>query len=267
MIRAALPHELEGDVLQRIEAKAVEKARAVMTARRFLDFEGPLGGGIESLQVGHVHDTELGTSGAKISTRRAIPIPTLYASFELPRREVEGAIMPGLPLDTYPAEDAAERVALAEEHLLYHGMPEIGLEGVVTHTGSVRIALGDWTTPDGAIGDVIQAADRLDAARVKGPFSLVLAPSLYNQLFRKWEGSDVLALDHIKRLAAGGIYKAHVLEDTGVLVSPDLGPIVCAQDLSLSFLDVRESTLRFAITSALIVRLDNLKAACVLARD
>lgn len=267
MIAAVRPHGLTDGLLERILEAACARARAALTARRFLDFEGPLGEGIESLQVGPVHDRKLGDTGAKISSRSAVPIPTLYSTFELPRRELEGAVHPGLPLDTSPAEDAAEEVALAEEHLVYHGVRELHVEGILNHPEAQRAPLSDWTTPGGAIGDVIEAANRLDAARVNGPFSLVLAPSLYNQLFRKYEESDVLALDHLRRLAAGGIYKSHVLDGVGALVSPDVGPIVSAQDLTVSFLEVRASTLRFVVSSSVIVRLDQPSAACVLGRQ
>jgi uncharacterized linocin/CFP29 family protein len=264
MIRPVLPRGLSDELIDRIRARVVERACTMLTARRVLDFEGPLGGGIESLEVGPVHDAPLGETGAKVSARRAIPIPRIYSSFVLPSREVEGAIDPGLPLDTSPAEDAAEEVALAEDHVAYHGVRELGVDGILHHAGTHRVALSDWSTPGGAIGDVIQAADKLDEARANGPFALVLAPSLYNQLFRKYEGSDVLALDHLRRLASGGIFKSHVLEGVGLLLSPDLGPIVCAEDLSVSFLEVRESTLRFVVTSAVVVRLDDPSAACVL---
>lgn len=264
MIRGRNPIGLSDALLARIEDAVFRRARSMMTARRFLDFEGPLGAGVESLQVGPVHDAELGDTGAKVSARRAIPIPTVYAAFELPKREVEGALDPGIPLDTSPAEDAAEQVALAEEHVVYYGVGELSLEGVIRHTAVQRVPLGDWSAAGGAIGDVIAAADKLDAARVNSPFALVLAPALYNQLFRKYEGSDVLALDHIRRLASAGIYKSHVLDRTGVLISRDLGPLVCAQDVQVGFLEVRESTLRFVISSAVVVRIDDPSAACVL---
>lgn len=264
MIRAAQPIGLSEEVFARIEEAVLHRARTMMTARRFLDFEGPLGAGVESLEIGPVHDSPLGETRAKVSARRAIPIPTVYAAFDLPKRGVEGAMHPGIPLDTSAAEDAAEEVALAEEHVVYHGVSEVGLEGVLRHTDVQRVGLSDWSDAGGAIGDVIKAADKLDAAQVNGPFALVLAPALYNQLFRKYEGSDVLALDHLRRLASAGIYKSHVMENTGALISPDIGPLVCAQDLSVSFLEVRASTLRFVISSALVVRLDDPQAACVL---
>lgn len=264
MIRPVLPRGLTDELVAHVESHAIERARAMLTGRRVLDFEGPLGDGIESLEVGTVHDAPVGETGAKISARRAIPIPRVYASFVLPEREIAGALDLGLPLDTSPIDDAAEAVALGEEHVVYHGVRELGVEGMLYHPATHRVRLGDWSAPGGAIGDVIQAADKLDAARINGPFALVLAPALYNQLFRKYEGSDVLALDHLRRLANGGIYKSHVLDGVGVLVSPDLGPIVCAQDLAVRFLEVRESTIRFVVSSSVVVRLDDPSAACVL---
>ncbi|HJL18224.1 MAG TPA: family 1 encapsulin nanocompartment shell protein [Sandaracinaceae bacterium LLY-WYZ-13_1] len=266
MIEPVHPKGLNDAILAKIETSVLDKAKAVMTARRFLDFEGPLGAGIESLQVGPVHDAESDGTGARVAARRAIPIPTLYSTFALPRREIEGAVHPGVPLDTGPAEDAAEEVALAEEHLLYHGIDNLHLEGIATHPSAQSVTLSDWSTAGVAIGDVIQAADMLDRERKHGPFALVLAPTLYNQLFRKYEGTDVLALDHLRRLATGGIYKCHVLSDSGVLVSPDIGPVVCAQDLQVSFLEVGPSTVRFTVSSAVVARIDDPAAACVLKR-
>ena len=95
MIRPVHPAGLTDTIVSQIEGSILDKAKAVMTARRFLDFEGPLGGGIESLQVGPVHHAEIDGTGARVSARRAIPIPTLYSTFELPRREIEGALLCG----------------------------------------------------------------------------------------------------------------------------------------------------------------------------
>ncbi|MFW6051456.1 MAG: family 1 encapsulin nanocompartment shell protein [Myxococcota bacterium] len=266
MIQPVVPHGLSGELLHRIEEAAMEQAREVLTARRFLEFEGPLGAGVPSLQVGDLIEESVDDEGTLIAARRALPIPTLHATFRLPTRELQGAQEHGFPLSTGPAEDAAERVALAEERLIYHGHADLGIGGLLNTSGAQRTALSDWSNPGAAIGDVIAAADKLDAAGVHAPFALVLAPTLYNQLFRKYEGSDVLALDHLRRLAAGGIYKSHVLRDTAALVSPDVGPLVCAQDLQVSFLDMAADTVRFLVSSSVVLRLDDAAAVCVLAR-
>lgn len=266
MIQPVLPEGLSRETLAAVERAALGQAREVLTARRFLEFEGPLGAGVPSFQVGGLLEDTIGDDGVSISARRAVPIPTLHTTFQLPVREVLGAQEHGFPLSSQPAEDAAEAVALGEERLIYHGHSDIGVHGVFTHPDRQQVPLSDWSSPGQAIGDIIAAADRLDQAGANAPFALVLAPSLYNQLFRKYEGSDVLALDHLRRLATGGIYKCHVLESTGALVSPDVGPLVCAQDVHVRYLDMEAGTMRFSVSAAVVLRLDDPGASCVLSR-
>jgi uncharacterized linocin/CFP29 family protein len=264
MIQPTLPQGLSEELLTRIESAALQQARATFTARHFLEFEGPLGAGVPSLQVGPLIEDAIGSDGVKISARRALPIPTLHSTFRMPVRELQGTLEHEFPLDTRPAEDAAEQVALAEENLVYHGHGDLGVHGMLSHPEIERLALSDWREVGKAIGDVINAADKLDRNGVHAPFALVLAPTLYNQLFRKYEGSDVLALDHLRRLASGGIFKSHVLDGQGLLLSPDVGPLVCAQDLQVGYVDMDADTVRFVASASVVLRLDDPSAACIL---
>jgi uncharacterized linocin/CFP29 family protein len=266
VIQPILPQGLNEELLTRIESAALEKAREVLTARKFLEFEGPLGAGVPSLQVGQLIEEEIGGDGVMVSARRALPIPTLHATFRMPVRELQGTQEHGFPLNTSPAEDAAEAVARAEETLVYYGQNKVGVQGLLGHPQVQKVPLTDWSSPGQAIGDVLAAADKLDAGGAHAPLSLVLAPALYNQLFRKYEGSDVLALDHLRRLATGGIHKSHVLDSTGLLVSPDVGPLVCAQDLQVSYVDMDSDTVRFLASASVVLRFDDPHAVCVLSR-
>ncbi len=261
-IRPTLPDGLQDSTLERVERAVLDAARPLLTARRYLPFEGPLGGGIVSLQVGarlEHRDREVQLSG-----RRALAIPTIDSEFVLPIDEVEAAQRFGQPLPTLPAELAGERVALAEERVIYRGVAELAVHGLLDHPGVARVPLAAWDEPGDAVDNVIAAADLLDAAGASGPFALALAPSLYNALFRKYEDSDVLALDHLARLAARGIFKAHVLDELAVLVSPQVGPLVCGRDLHVRYLETRANGIRFVATSAIVLRFDLPHAVCVL---
>ena len=48
----------------------------------------------------------------------------------------------------------------------------------------------------------------LDSKGYRGPYGLALAPALYNNLFRRYPGSDLLQIEHLKRLCTRGIVKA-----------------------------------------------------------
>src|SRR5258708_34599914 len=78
---------------------------------------------------------------------------------------------------------------------------------MLTMEGRQEIAGTDWTAPDRALQDVLAATTRLDDSGYRGPYALALAPTLYNNLFRLYPGTDVLALEHLRRLGTAGIYQ------------------------------------------------------------
>jgi uncharacterized linocin/CFP29 family protein len=266
-IRPIPPAGLSNELLQRLTDAVLDEARYGLTARRYLDFEGPLGAGVTAIEVRSAFDRELVHEPVPthIVARRTLPVPMLYSKFRIPVRELLGARDQNLPLNLRPAEDAGQSVALAEERLIYYGHAQLGISGLFNAPESPRVTLGDWSTVGQAIQDVITAADHLDAANVRQPFSLVLAPPLYNMMFRKYDESDVIQIDHLRRLAAGGVYKSLAIESGGVLVSPDVGPLVCAQDLEAHYLVAADASLVFEVSEAIVLRLDDPRATCVLA--
>jgi uncharacterized linocin/CFP29 family protein len=265
-LRPVPPEGLTDALAQRLADAVLGTARHGLTARRYLDFEGPLGAGVTAIEVGMLAESEVvrDPAPARLVAQRTLPVPMLYATFRIPVRELLGARDQNLPLNTKPADDAGQALALAEERLIYLGHPQLGIYGLVNAPESPRVQLGDWQDPAQAIQDVIAAADALDARNAHEPFALVLAPPLYNMLFRKYEGSDVFQIDHLTRLARGGVYKSLALERGGVLVSPDVGPLVCAQDLETHYLAPAGASLTFEISEAIVLRLDDPATVCVL---
>ena len=261
-IQPILPTGLPEEIVERLNNAVVQTAQHGLTARRFLDFEGPLGAGITSIEVGSVieHDFWRDPVPTRIVAQRTVTVPMLYSRFRIPVREILGTRDQGLPFSTRPADDAAQSIALAEERLIYHGDASLGLVGLANAPESQSMPIGDWNNVGQAIQDVIQAADKLDTANARQPFSLVLAPHLYNLLFRKYEGSDIRQIVHVRRLVTGGVYKSLALNDGGVLVSTDVGPLVCAQDIETRFLIPSDAAVVFEISEAIVLRLDDPRA-------
>jgi uncharacterized linocin/CFP29 family protein len=258
------PEGLPQEIVSRLQDAVTSAAKHGLTARRFLDFEGPLGAGVTSIEVGRVIEHEFWNDPVptRIVAQRTVTVPMLFARFRIPIREILGARDQHLPLSTRPADDAGQSIALAEERLVYYGDERLGLVGLANAPEAQRVGMGDWNNVGQAIQDVIQAADQLDAVNARQPFSLVLAPHLYNRLFRKYEGSDVLQIRHLEQLASGGVIKSLALREGGLLVSTDVGPLVCAQDMETKFLLPSDAAVVFEVSEAIVLRLDDARAVC-----
>src|SRR5207237_2539331 len=111
-----------GEVWQMIDEAAASAARDQLTARRYLDLEGPFGVGLTTIEVGnddYCRQPGPGEAGAIMG--RAIPLPMLRKSFQLSIRRVSAHVQNGQPLDLNPVQSAAEAVANREAEMIYSG--------------------------------------------------------------------------------------------------------------------------------------------------
>jgi uncharacterized linocin/CFP29 family protein len=168
----------------------------------------------------------------------------------------------GLPLDLRPVEDAAEAVARREEDLIYHGVDELGLPGLLTAPGRHVAACGDWSKVEQALTDVLAAVAQLDDSDFRGPYALALSPTRYNALFRRYEGSDMLQLDHLKRLCEGGVFKAAI--EGGLLVDPRAGDLKVGQDLRVGYSANDGIHFKLFASESLVFLLTDAEAICTL---
>jgi uncharacterized linocin/CFP29 family protein len=247
----------------RIDAAAAEAASDLLTARRFLDVDGPYGVGLTSLELGgEAYCRPSGESLASTVASRAIAVPMLQQTFELSIRRVEGHLRMGLPLDLRAVEDAAEAVARREEELIYQGVEELALPGLLTAPGRHSVGCGDWGKVEQALNDVLAGVSQLDASGFNGPYALALSPGRYNALFRRYEGSDMLQLDHLRRLCEGGVFKAAI--DGGLVVDPRAGAIKVGQDLRVGYSANDGIHFKLFASESLVFQLSDPGAICTL---
>jgi len=246
-----------------IDEAVAAAARDRLTGRRFLDLEGPFGVGLTAIEVGNDdYCRQPGPEEAGAVMGRAIPLPMLRRGFRLSIRRVAAHVENGQPLDLNPAQSAAEAVADREEELIYRGQPDFGLPGLLTIDGRHQLAGTDWRAPDHALQDVLAAATRLDDSGFRGPYALALAPVLYNNLFRLYPGSDVLALEHLRRLCTAGIYKAAI--DGGVLVDTRVGVLILGQDMRSGYSSQDGVHYHLYVSESIALRIDEPAAICAL---
>lgn len=245
-----------------IDEAAIKAARDRLIARRILDVEGPFGVGLTAIEVGddEYRQPQPTDAGAVIS--RTVPVPMLRRSFRLSIRRVAAHVEYGQAVNLSPVTDAAEAVADAEERMVYYGQPDFGLPGLLTVAEHQHVEGGAWSALDRALQDALAAATKLDERGFRGPYSLVLAPALYNALFRLYPGTDVLQLEHLRRLCTGGIYKAPI--EGGIMVDPRLGVLVVGQDLRSGYVGQDGVHYQLYVSESIALRVDAPTAICTL---
>lgn len=255
--------QLPDAIWQAVEETAVAAARERLTGRRFLDLDGPFGLGLTAIETGnddYCRQPAADEAGAVMG--RAVSVPMLRKSFRLSIRRVAAHLDHGQPLDLTPAEDAAEAVADREEEFIYVGQPTRELPGLLTHEGRQQLEGGDWAAVERALADVLAAVTKLDEAGFRGPYALALAPALYNGLFRLYPGTDVLQLEHLRRLCTRGIHKAPI--DTAVLVDPHVGKLILGQDMSAGYSNEDGVHYHLYLAESMVLRIDDPAAICTI---
>jgi len=226
---------LAPELLDKIERAAVSAARDILTGRKILDVEGPYGLGLTNLEVGNDDICrEPGPDEASAVVIQALSVPMIYRRFSLSKRRIAAVQESGQPLNLKVVEDAGQAVAAREEEFVYQGQLNFRLPGLLTVEGRNHVTGGNWNNIDEVLENVIEAVNILDGKGYRGPYGLALAPALYNNLFRRYPGTDLMQIEHLKRLCARGIVKADI--DGGVLVSREIGSLVVGQDMQISYL-------------------------------
>jgi len=250
-------------IWERVDAAAVKAARERLTARRFLEVEGPYGPGLTTIEVGadgYCHQPEPDEAAAVIG--RAVSVPMLRKAFRLSLRRVAAHRDNRLPLDLAPVEDAAEAVAAREEGIIYQGQADFGLAGLLTADGRNRHDGGDWTDLDQVINDVLAAVTKLDDAGFRGPYALILSPALYNGLFRRYPGTELLQLEHLRRFCTEGIHKASI--EGGAVIDPRAGVLVVGQDVLAGYAGQDGINYDLYLSESIVLRLDEPEAVCTI---
>jgi uncharacterized linocin/CFP29 family protein len=250
-------------IWESIDGVAANAARDMLTARRFLDVEGPFGPGLTSVEVGndeYCRQPAEDEAGAVVG--RAISVPMIRKGFRLSIRRVAAYVDNGMPLNLAPAEEAAEAVAAREEEVVYRGQLDFGLAGLLTAQGRQHLDAGDWSDVDQVLNDVLQAVTRLDEAGFRGPYALALEPALYNGLFRRYPGTELLQLEHLRRLCTKGIHKASI--EGGVLLDPRAGRLVVGQDLRAGYSGQDGIHYELYLSESIVLRLEEAGAVCTI---
>lgn len=258
---------ISAELWKEIDDRVVSVARKVLVGRKFLHLYGPLGAGVQSINVDDITELEE-TEGSlsKIKGRKFLQIPLINQDFSILWRDIELSEQTGLPLDLSSAAQASAAIAKKEDKLIFLGDEELGYEGLLTAEGTTKIAKSDWNEGENPVKDITLGLTKFFEKDILGRNALVISTDLYVQLQRIQPGTGITEYERLSKLVNGNIFTSTVIgQNKALLVCGEAQymDLVIGQDIATSYLETKDLNHYFRIIETALLRIKNKNAVIV----
>jgi uncharacterized linocin/CFP29 family protein len=234
LLRGQAPVTEEGWRL--LDTEARERLTPSLAARKLIDFSGPHGWDYSATNLGRSEQLS-GLPGEGVSgrQRRVLGLVELRAPFTVSRSELEDAERGAVDVDLESLDQAARRIAAAENAVVFHGWQAAGITGMIEASTNESITLGEDC--ERYPRHIAKAADALRAAGIDGPYGLALGPEAHTRVLETTEHGGYPLLDHLRKILGGPIVWAPAVQG-GAVLSLRGGDFLfeSGQDLSIGYL-------------------------------
>ena len=255
---------VSAEAWKEIEMEAKRTLKAMLAARKLVDFAGPLGWEAGTIGLGRAQPLKkVPEKGVEARLRKVQPLVELRVPFELSREELEAAARGAKDIALDPVREAARSAALAEDRAVFHGYAEAGIGGIVEASAKSRCSITeDYTT---YLGSVAEAIHKLRSAGIGGPYAIALGPRCFTGLSKTLLGGFP-ALEQLRRLLDGPIVSAPAV-DGAVVLSTRGGDfeLTVGQDFSIGYLEHTAGSVRLYLQESMTFRALSPEAAVPLA--
>lgn len=235
-----------------------------LAGRKVVDFDGPYGFDLAAVNTGRMkklaHTSEDRPSAG---LRTVQPLVELRDPMRLDIMELDSVARGAEDPDLRAVVTAAERMARAEDEAIFNGLPEAGIEGIITSSPHDPIVI--HAPQDYPLG-VARAKEVLRHAGIGGPHALVLGQRLYAEISAASDDGYPIR-KRLEALLDGPIVVAPAI-DRGVLMSVRGGDyrLTIGQDFSVGYAYHEKHEVELYIAESFTFRVLEPGAAVVLDR-
>src|SRR3954468_6916967 len=141
LIRSLAPVTESGWKL--LDTEARERLTAALAARKLVDFSGPRGWEHSATNLGRTERVADSPEGVDAARRSVLPLVEARAPFSVARSELADADRGAEDVDLGELDEAANRLAVAENAAVFHGWEAAGITGIAQASTNEAIALGE----------------------------------------------------------------------------------------------------------------------------
>lgn len=152
-----------------------------LTARQFVDLEGPKGWNYGAVPLGRLQIPKDSKSGeVTYGIHQVLPLTEIRVPFTLNIWELDNITRGATDTDLSSLEDAARRAAEFEEKAIYYGFKQGQISGLKERSPYDVIACP--ADAEGVLKCVPEGISRLKQSSISGPYSLVVNPSEWKEI-------------------------------------------------------------------------------------
>jgi uncharacterized linocin/CFP29 family protein len=243
---------ISAEAWREIEAEAKRTLKAMLAARKLVDFTGPLGWDASAINVGRASALQSLEEGVEARVRAVQPLVELRVPFELSREELESLSRGAKDPDLDALRHAARKAAVVEDRAVFHGYAQAGIRGIAEAAAGAALTISDDYIDYPAL--VAEAVNNLRSAGVNGPYIVMLGPRCYTGLTKTTHGGFPV-IEHVRRLVGGPVVWAPAVN--GALVASTRGgdfELVVGQDFSIGYLDHTATSVRLYLQESFTFR-------------
>jgi uncharacterized linocin/CFP29 family protein len=249
---------------EELDEEAKEQLEPALAARKLVDFSGPHGWEHSATNLGRVGRVAGSpVDGVQVMQRRVLPVIELRYEFALSRDELRDADRGAQDADLGPLDEAAQRIARAENTAVMHGFAAAAIAGVTEASSHPPITLSEDF--DDYPGHAAKAIEMLLGAGVGGPYAIALGPRCYTGVIETTQHGGILVFDHLRKILEGPIVWAPGV-DGAVVLSQRGGDFLfeSGQDLSIGYLSHDADNVQLYLEESFSFRVATEEAAVAL---
>jgi uncharacterized linocin/CFP29 family protein len=252
------------DAWSEIDEEAARIVKGNLSARRLVDFEGPLGLEHSSVNLGRAGSDgkDAAVKGVEWSVRAVLPLTEIKVPFSLDMGELDNISKGSADADLDPVVEASKKLALFEESAVYFGFDEGCIRGIASSCENKPVKLPK--SADDMTGAVESCIIAIERHGIAGPYALVLGTSTY-QMLAAGDSKGYPLKKRVEEMVRGGVHWSPVLKG-GLLVSLRGGDyeMSVGQDIAVGYESVSGDSLNLFLTESFTFRVLDERAAVAL---
>ena len=207
-----------------IDDEARDRLTPGLAVRKLTDFAGPKGWTYSATNLGRTEPTTAGPVADVAAIQRRV----------LPLIELRDGDRGALDVDFDSLDNAAQRMAVAENTAVFHGFASAGMAGICESCSHDTITLDDHF--DQYPSHVAKAVEVLLEAGIAGPYGLALGSDGYTGVVETTEHGGYPVFEHLRHILSGPIVWAPGVRGA-IVVSLRGGDFLfeSGQDLSIGY--------------------------------